>query len=252
MTTSTPPLPVADESATDSESRVSGTDADWRWPVRGPEAVRLLVAFVAVVGSFVAVGYALTDWFAPNAVTRLDVRLAESLADGRTPTMNDVAHWSAFPADTIVKIAASALICGAFLWLWRRWDEAVYVALPLVFEASAFIVITWIVKRPRPDVERLLDSPVNSSFPSGHVAAATVYLAVAVVIARHTRRRAGVVAIIAAVGAIVIAVAWARMYQGMHFLSDVVFGVLLGLVTLVITDRVLDTSRMGEVTDVDT
>lgn len=225
--------------------------SDWHWPVRTNEVRQLVVAFVAVTGVFVVVGYAITDWFAPNGVTRTDERLAESFVEARTPAKNDLAHWAAFPADTIVKIAVSAVICLGFIWLWKRWDEAVYVALPLIFEATAFITITWIVQRPRPDVERLLDSPVNSSFPSGHVAAATVYFAVGVVLARHTRKRTAVVVSLGVVGIIVAGVAWARMYQGMHYLSDVVFGVVLGIVTLIITDRILDTSRMGRVSDLD-
>jgi len=34
-------------------------------------------------------------------------------------------------------------------------------------------------------------------------------------------------------------VAWARMYQGMHYLSDVIAGVVLGLVSIAICARIL-------------
>ncbi|MEP6299748.1 MAG: phosphatase PAP2 family protein, partial [Ilumatobacter sp.] len=168
-----------------------------------------------------------------------DEDIAQDLADGRTPLQNDLAHWGAFIADTPVKIGLSVVIAGLFLWRLRRWREAVMIGLPLIFEATAFIITTYIVKRPRPDVERLLDSPVNSSFPSGHVAAATVYAALVVIVFWHVR--SGVVravAVLLAAAAPVI-VAWARMYQGMHYLTDVVAGMVLGVVSIAICARVL-------------
>lgn len=203
------------------------------------EIGRLVLALAGVVGAFSAIGLAYTDWWAPNVVTRLDERVADSAADHRTALLNDVAPWAAFPADTLVKIGISVVIVGVFMWRWRRWYEAVYVALPLVFEATAFIVTTHLVGRDRPPVEPLLESEVTTSFPSGHVAAATVYAAVAVIAFGHTRAAwARALAVVLAV-AIPLGVGWARVYQGMHYLSDVMAGIGLGLVSLTVTHLVL-------------
>lgn len=213
---------------------------DTTWPVKWPEAARLLVAAVVIVGTGIVVGLGLTDWAAPNAVTRLDERISNWFVDGRTDGWNSFSHVAAFPADTIPKIVISALICCFFLLRWRRWDEAVYVALPLVFEATCFVAITRTVLRPRPDFEdQLIHSTIDSSFPSGHVAAATVYMAVVVVVFRHTtavwaRALAVTLFVLVAVG-----VYWARLYQGVHFASDVVAGIILGTVSVIVTDRVL-------------
>jgi undecaprenyl-diphosphatase len=212
------------------------------WPLGRREGAQLLVAFVAVVAVFTAVGTLLAETWAPNAITELDQRIAESLADGRTPAKTDAAHWAAFPAETVTKIVVSAVLFLVVLALWRRWQEPLLIAVSLVFEASAFIVITHLVGRPRPDVPRLLDSPVTSSYPSGHVAAATVYLSLAVIVAWNTRKRWAPVIVAALIAVVVVAVAWARMYQGMHHLSDVVAGVVLGLVTLVICSYVISRS----------
>lgn len=215
------------------------------WPVRGAEVVRLLVAFVIVAGTGILVGLIVTDWTAPNAVTRLDERITERIVDSRTDALNSLSTVAAFPADTIPKIAISMTICGIFLWRWRRWDEAVYIALPLVFEALCFITITHTVRRPRPDVEHLIHSTIGSSYPSGHVAAATVYVAVVVVVFRRTptawvRTLAVGLFLLVAVG-----VYWARLYQGVHFASDVLGGIILGAVSIVITDRILRRHQRG-------
>jgi undecaprenyl-diphosphatase len=212
------------------------------WPLGRREWVQLVVAFVLVVGVFTAVGILVTETWAPNAITDFDQELAETMAEGRTPAKTDAAHWGAFPAETVTKVIASAVLVVALLIVWRRWHEPLLIAITLIFEASAFIIVTHLVGRPRPDVERLLDSPVTSSYPSGHVAAATVYLAVAIIVAWNTRSKwlPAVVAVL--IAGIVVAVGWARMYQGMHHLSDVVAGIFLGLVTLWICTYVISHS----------
>ncbi len=211
-----------------------GSTPWWRstWTIRRAQWVRLAVALAAVVAAGVLIGAVVTRWTDPNPVTDLDRRLAERLAANRTGTRDALATWGARAADTPVKIGVTALVVGLMLWRWRRWHEAAFVALTLIFEATAFITITAIVQRSRPDVPRLLDSPVDSSFPSGHVAAATVYGAFVVVVFWRTRAVWARALAVGVAAVLPVVVGLARMYQGMHFLSDVVAGIGLGLVAL--------------------
>lgn len=236
---------------TDTRTEVAPPEGDDRdqswwattWPLERFDWVRLGVALFGVVAVGVVIGEALTNWSALGGLVDADQRIAEDLASGRTETKTDLAHWFAFIADTPVKIGASILIAAFLLWRYRRWREAVMIGLPLIFEATAFIITTFIVERPRPDVERLLDSPVNSSFPSGHVAAATVYASLAFIVLWHTRKMWVRALAVVAVAIAPLLVAWARMYQGMHFLTDVIAGVVLGLVSVVICRRILGAPR---------
>jgi membrane-associated phospholipid phosphatase len=219
------------------------------WPVDRHQWVRLGIALVACVGIFTAIGFVMTDFTAPNFITRFDEDVAERLASNRTPFKDDLAHWGAFIASTEVKIGLTALFAIVALIVWKRWHETVFLAFTLIFEATVFIIVTFFVSRPRPDVPRLEDSPVDSSYPSGHVAAATVYGAFVVIVFWHTLstwwRSLAVALFIGVVGF----VAWSRMYQGMHFFSDVVAGIVLGLVTLAICLAVLGRPR-SDVADV--
>ena len=93
---------------------------------------------------------------------------------------------------------------------------------------------SWIVDRERPDVPHLVGT-AGSSFPSGHSAsAAAAWFAVALVVARHWSRRGRAVAAAAAALA-TVAVAASRALLGVHWLTDVVAGVMrrLGLVPAV-------------------
>jgi undecaprenyl-diphosphatase len=213
----------------------------WRttWPLGRRQWAMLGLALVVVTAVGVLVGLALTDWFAPNPVTRLDLDLARRIADDRSATGTELARWGANVSETPVKIGITLVVSAVMLWRFRRWYEAVFVALPLVFEASVFMLVTLIVQRPRPPVPHLLGSPVASSFPSGHAAAATVYLVIAIVVFRHTRSVVARAAITIAVVSAPLVVAWARMYQGMHHLSDVIAGILIGLVSIAICSRIL-------------
>jgi len=129
--------------------------------------------------------------------------------------------------------------------VWRRWREPLMVAVPLVLEAAAFITITFIVRRPRPDVPRLDESPVDTAFPSGHVAAAMCYGAIVIVALWRTRHRWIPVLLAVFVLAVTVIVGWARMYRGMHFLSDVIAGFVLGLASVLTAWWILDRAPEG-------
>lgn len=209
-----------------------------RWPLDGRAHLQLLAAYAALTAAFVAIGRLLVGPL-DDSVGASDRDLAVRLVDGRTATLDDLSWWGSMLAETAVKIALT-LVVLAVVWLrWRHWQDAVLIAGALVLEASAFLTITLLVGRHRPDVPRLDSSPVDSSFPSGHVAAAVVYGAVAIVVGRHARRHGPVVVAVLVTVAIALAVAWARMYRGMHHLSDVVGGVVLGVASLYLVWRIV-------------
>ncbi len=182
--------------------------------------------------AFVAIGWGIGELLvrpdSRNGIVRVDNDVATWFVDRRTTSLDSLSHAGSMLSDTMVKIVVTSAAVGFILAAWRRWLEPSIVACALILEAAAFISITWLVGRPRPDVARLEGSPVDSSFPSGHVAAAAAYAAIAVVVSWHFRRRLVSALMYVVVAAIVAVVAWARLYRGMHHLSDVIAGVLLG------------------------
>jgi membrane-associated phospholipid phosphatase len=82
------------------------------------------------------------------------------------------------------------------------------------------------VDRRRPPVSHLDQAPPTSSFPFGHTA----------VLASERARSALVRRLALALAVLIpLAVATARVYRGMHYLTDVVGGILLGAVWLLAT-----------------
>ena len=85
-----------------------------------------------------------------------------------------------------------------------------------------------IVDRERPDVPHLVGTS-GSSFPSGHsAAAAAAWFAVALVVARHWSRRRPGRRPRPSPPSIAVAVAASRALLGVHWLTDVVAGVVVG------------------------
>ncbi|MET0147481.1 MAG: phosphatase PAP2 family protein [Ilumatobacteraceae bacterium] len=211
----------------------------WRWPLERRDGVVLVAWFAVLTALWAGVGLLLTGPLGDSAVVRADEDLSQWLADHRTPWLDDVTWVGSMLADTVVKIVVTAVVAVVMLAVWRSWREPVAVVLALVLEATTFVVVTAIVRRPRPDVVRLEGSPIDSSFPSGHTAAAAAYGAIVVVVWWRTDRRWIRVASAVAVVLVVVFVGASRAYRGMHHGLDVVAGAALGAVAVAVVARLL-------------
>lgn len=116
----------------------------------------------------------------------------------------------------------------------RRWRAAITIAASVSLGAAASTSIKLLAARPRPGDG--LASLATFSFPSGHTTwAAALGAALAFALPRIWT---WVLA-----GAWVALMAWSRTYLGVHWLSDVAAGAVLGLAVAVIVNAFLD--RLG-------
>ena len=209
------------------------------WLVRRSEALALGAFYVTFSAMWFVVGWLLTHPLKNSWIVHTDESVSEWFVKQRTPGLNSLSFVGSMLSDTVVKIAVTAIVAVTMLIAWKRWLEPLMVTVTLILEALCFITITTLVNRPRPSVPHLDTSPVGSSFPSGHTGAAVSYTAIVVVIFWHTRRRW--IRVLAAAVAVIlpVCVALARLYRGMHFLTDVIFGALLGGASVMATSFVL-------------
>jgi len=107
----------------------------------------------------------------------------------------------------------------------------------MVRGGAVYLVTSLVVGRDRPPVPTTGFVHATSSYPSGHVGAAiALYGAIAVLVVRSARATTAVR--VAAVGVAVVApplVAFARLYRGLHYPSDVLAGALDAVVWLTAT-----------------
>jgi len=188
----------------------------------------LVIAYLGLTAIWAGLGFLVTGPLADTWVGAPDQYVSGWLVEQRTPVLD---HWSqagSMLAETLVKVIVTAVIAAVMLIAWRSWREPFLICLALILEAAVFITVTWIVGRPRPGVAALDEVSVGTSFPSGHAAAAAAYAAIAIVVFERTRRRwIRVLTVVLAV-AVPLAVGISRMYRGVHYLTDVAAGIVLG------------------------
>ncbi|MEU0337812.1 phosphatase PAP2 family protein [Streptomyces bobili] len=122
-----------------------------------------------------------------------------------------------------------------WLLLRRQVRAALYVVVAAVGAWILISLVKVLVGRLRPVVDEPLATPSGLSFPSGHALSSLVSYGVLLlvflpVMNRRVRRVATAVAVL-----VVVLVGFTRIALGVHYLSDVVAGWLLGAAWLAVT-----------------
>lgn len=139
---------------------------------------------------------------------------------------------------------------AALVAVWLLYSRAWRLALWLVLTAAVGTVLQQVVKsavgRPRPVWRHPVDSAHYAAFPSGHVMTATVTCGVLLWILWLRHRGSGWWWTACAVSAVsCVGVGFTRIWLGVHWLSDVVGGLLLGLATVAVAVLVCPGTRNG-------
>ena len=185
-------------------------------------------------------GLAISRYLGDDALGRMDRGVARYLVRNRSGDLNQITEMLSYLAETTTVIGLGVLLFLGARLTWKRWGDSLLVLAALAGEVAIFLALTALVDRNRPMVDRLDVAPPTSSFPSGHMAAAIVlYGVVAIIASRHLRSRAAVVVLWMVAIVVPLAVGISRMYRGMHYLTDVVGGGVLGIVWLTVSTRAL-------------
>jgi len=156
--------------------------------------------------------------------------LNRSLQDTRSRTWDWVTALWSHVGNTEIIIGVCVVVVALVWWRTRRWWFALIPALAISLQATIFVTVSGLIGRPRPDVPHLDPAPPTSSYPSGHVGATVALYASLAIMATTIRRTWLRRSVIGACALIPVLVGYARMYRGMHHLSDVLAGAINGLV----------------------
>lgn len=148
----------------------------------------------------------------------------------RTPLWDDVTLVWSHIGNTEIVIGVCVLAVGLLWWGTRQWWVAVIPAIAIALQATVFVIATAVVARPRPHVPHLDPAPPTSSYPSGHVGASTALYVSFALLAQRIERTVLRRVVTALFLVIPLLVAWARLYRGMHHLTDILVGAANGLV----------------------
>jgi undecaprenyl-diphosphatase len=138
------------------------------------------------------------------------------------------------------------IVIPAAVWVWRRGHARLAIFLVVTALGGGLLgtVVKEVVDRPRPSLVEPLATARGKSFPSGHAMWSTfVYGALLLtflpVIGRRYRPLlvGGVVVLVAAIG-------FSRLALGVHYITDVLGGFVLGLAWLAASTAAFSTWRV--------
>ncbi|MFL6163819.1 MAG: phosphatase PAP2 family protein [Jatrophihabitantaceae bacterium] len=160
---------------------------------------------------------------------RLDLLVASHLNDALAGRRNQIRFWKTLSAVGGPNIWR-ALAAVATVGLMRRHQRrtAALVAGTMTGAAMLSGGTKVLVDRHRPVVAVVIDRATSKSFPSGHAMTAFVTAGLVVLLlwpGRPARQRA---LLLIAAALIVLAISFSRLILGVHFLSDVLGGWLIG------------------------
>jgi len=166
-----------------------------------------------------------------SAIDRREDSVAAAFNRNRTDLWDGITDVWSRVGNTEIVIATCVVVTAVLLWRTRDWRFSAVPAIAISLQATIFVLATHTVGRLRPPVLPEDPSPPTSSYPSGHVGAATaLYASFALMaaerIARDWLRRF----VIALCVILPLLVTYARLYRGAHHISDVVMGIANGLV----------------------
>jgi undecaprenyl-diphosphatase len=127
----------------------------------------------------------------------------------------------------VVLVPITVVVAIVAVW---RYRSAAVVAFLLFVVGGQFAVadlIKWIVDRTRPNIDRLTGFS-GPSFPSGHAVAAAATFAAFALLAGMSRSSRVKATLAAVAVALAVGIASTRVFLGVHWLTDVLAGLLLG------------------------
>jgi len=138
------------------------------------------------------------------------------------------------------------IVIPAVFWVWRRGHVRLAVFLIVTTLGGGLLdtIVKEVVGRPRPSLVDPVATAHGKSFPSGHAMSATVvYGALLMVFLPVIGRRYRPAVLVGAI-LLVAAIGFTRLALGVHFISDVLGGVVLGLAWLAVSAAAFSTWRV--------
>lgn len=156
-------------------------------------------------------------------------------------------HWMDIAALVITDLGSPAatvtiaVLIGALLsWQAKSVFPGLVMVATVGVASAASTTLKLVVERARPPIETQQVLETDYSFPSGHVTSTSAMVCITVAVLMIGRSRQ-VRALLVAVAALLIAiVAATRLYLGVHWLTDVFAGAILGTIVAIIGAHVLN------------
>lgn len=159
----------------------------------------------------------------------IDQQLLAFVVGHRTHALNGVAiDFTAL--GSAAGLSTLILFFCAFFFLDKKWPLILHMLLAVAGAGGLTAALKSYFERSRPDISLRLVDVQGFSYPSGHsLASAAIYFTCAILVARHFRELPARLTIWVFFLALIVIIGLTRIYLGVHFFSDVLAGIMMGM-----------------------
>ncbi len=170
------------------------------------------------------------DVLASDQIVAADFRITHLLAYFRSPELTKIFLWITLLGKWQI-IVGTAIAVSVILWFWKKKEFVFYLWLALGADELFNYLGKLTVHRVRPDNPVYLEN--SFSFPSGHAMVSVVFYGfLGYLLIRRLKSWKQKVNVFFICLVVAMAIGFSRLYLGVHYLSDVWGGYLLGLLIL--------------------
>ena len=189
----------------------------------------LMIALLYIMALFAGI---IEDFITADAIVMADIRIANLFTLFRNETLTSFFTWITLLGKLEI-ISIVLVISAALLYLWNKK----HFIIPFFISALGSLAFTWSGKlafqRARPEYAIYLEN--SYSFPSGHAAiAVAIYGFIGYLLIRSVTEWPHKVNIFVVTIAVVLLIGFSRVYLGVHYISDIWCGYLVGAIWLII------------------
>lgn len=188
-----------------------------------------ILAFIYVTALFAGI---VEDFITSDAITAADIRIAYLFYLFRNDTLTNIFTWITLLGKLEI-ITVVVLTSIVILFIWHKK----YLIYPFLVSTCGSLLFTWLGKlafqRDRPEYAVYLEN--SFSFPSGHATIAVAiygFLGYLVIRSRHDWSHK--VNLFFATAMLALLIGFSRVYLGVHYISDIWSGYLVGAMWLII------------------
>ncbi|WP_162901657.1 bifunctional DedA family/phosphatase PAP2 family protein [Breoghania sp. L-A4] len=221
----------------------------WQWLAEtlspdNPRAIRVVLLSAVSTASIIGFISLFEDLVARDTLLNADVSIGNLVQSLRNTPADRVMAVVTMAGDGIVLGVLGAVIVAWLVWR-RAWAIAGAASIAILSSALFVPFMKTVLQRPRPiDIYSGADA---YSFPSGHATLATVVFGVLAVLVSLRLGRWGKALVFASFGALVVAIAFSRIYLGAHWPSDVAAGFLFGVAMTAAFALTLEATRIDTI-----
>lgn len=170
-----------------------------------------------------------------NPINEFDISISRFVQQFRNPALDQLMIWiSAFGNVAVAFVAI--VITSLLFYIFKYKREALFI-IAISFTGLITLSLKFLFSRPRPTNQHvtLIESYQNHSFPSGHTLSYVVFFGFLIVLMQQLKSIPTYLRNIISLFAYFMFIVGplSRIYLGAHWFTDIIGGLLIGLLYLI-------------------